>query len=131
MENALELLKLAAHVIETPGDFTAEELQEAKNSIGAFLANQESEKVRYYLGKLSIRIGEYENELPVRFMTDGEPDKYLDIVASRFYNEQGGDEDEGGYLFDGGCIRVTPGLCREITKDYYIQSYALGAITAV
>ncbi|MDK9702407.1 MAG: hypothetical protein OEL20_04655 [Sulfuritalea sp.] len=40
--DALQLLKLAAHLLETPEDFTAEEATQAKQDIGAFLAEQES-----------------------------------------------------------------------------------------
>lgn len=39
--NVLELLQLAAHIIETPGDFTGEEIAQAKSEIGEFLAAQE------------------------------------------------------------------------------------------
>lgn len=87
--------------------------------------------VKYFIGKLHERNGEYEYVHTLRFMTNGNPGKYLDDIASRFYDEDGGDEEDGSYSFNLGCIIVTPGICREITKDFYVQCYELGAITGV
>lgn len=39
---ALELLALAAHALETPGDFTPEEMENVKGDVGAFLAGIEA-----------------------------------------------------------------------------------------
>lgn len=38
---SVELLKTATHALETPGDFTAEELELLKGDLGRFLAHQE------------------------------------------------------------------------------------------
>lgn len=41
--NALDYLKLAAHALETPGDFTEDELRQARADIGLFLSQQENQ----------------------------------------------------------------------------------------
>lgn len=54
---AVELLKMAAHALETPGDFTPEEMQtQVIGDIGAFLAKLEDEDARlnYHLSFNSV-----------------------------------------------------------------------------
>lgn len=96
-----------------------------------WLQPQIAHSLKYFLGKLHETRGESEFVHTLRFMTDGDPDKYLDDVASRFYDDDGGDEEDGGYSFDGGGIVIKPGVCREIPKDFYIQCHEYGAVTGV
>jgi hypothetical protein len=82
--------------------------------------------VKFYIGKLHERNGEHEYVHTLRFMTNDDPDKYLDFIASRLYHEDGGEEDGESYSFEGGCIAVTPRICREITKEFFVQCHEYG-----
>ncbi len=85
---------------------------------------------KHYIGKLKERNGEQEYTHTVRFMTDGDPDAYLDDVASRFYDAEG-DEDDGAYWHQDGTVLVSADTCREIPKDFYDQCHEFGAVQSV
>lgn len=75
---------------------------------------------RYFIGKLMERNGEQEYRHTVCFMAC-DPVRYLDDVASRFHDKEGGVESENGYLFHGGALCVRPWVYQEIDKAMYIS----------
>lgn len=85
--------------------------------------------VKYFIGKLKERNGEQEYTHTVRFMTNGDPNEYLDNVASRFYDAEGADED-GAYWHLQGTVLVAADVCREIPQEFYAQCHEFGAVEA-
>lgn len=63
---SMKLLKEAAHILETPGDFNEEERQNTVNDISLFLADQERRSA--------------EDQPGVKVSTDGEHWEYTDNV---------------------------------------------------
>ena len=72
----------------------------------------------HYIGKLRVRSGDCETTTVFRFTTTGNPDNYVNRVAKTWYG--GKAENDGGiYLFDAGCIAVTPESAHAVPKDVY------------
>ena len=87
-------------------------------------ANTKSEK--YYFAKLQERNGEYLYTHPMLFRTDSNPETYLTEIASRFYDNKGGEKKDDGYYFFAGGIFVKPDNCQEISEQFYRQCQELG-----
>ena len=78
-------------------------------------------KKKFYVGCLKERNGEREYEHQFRFSTSGKPERYMDRIASRFYDEERGKKDGDGYYFDGGCLYIEPRSYREVDADFYVK----------
>ncbi len=80
-----------------------------------------SKNVKYYIGNIEVRNGEYEYSTTTRFKTKGDPYRYLRKVASTWYGEKGELQDakDGAYYFHAGCVCVWEGQCQELTKEVY------------
>jgi hypothetical protein len=73
--------------------------------------------MKYYIGEIATFIGERRLDTTIRFETDGDPDDYLDKLASMFWGEDGGTQD-GGY-WDFGDVSTAAGMLREVSKEVY------------
>lgn len=76
--------------------------------------------MKYYIGKLEERNGEYEYEHPILVQMDDDldPMEWLENYAHEFY----GDDTEpldGGYYFFGGGIFVSAAGVQEMTEEEY------------
>lgn len=74
--------------------------------------------IKYYIGQLNIRHGEYEFTKTFKFFTDAEPNEYMDMQAKTWYGERDDDE-EDAYFFDCGNICTTVDGYQEITQEIY------------
>jgi hypothetical protein len=73
--------------------------------------------MKYYLGTLDIRIGEYGVDTSIKFSTDGDPDKTHHAIAKTFWGKS--EEDDETYYFDGGQIAVEVGARVEVSRDVF------------
>lgn len=80
---------------------------------------------KYYVGKLKERNGEQEYTHVVRFVTDDDPDFYLEQIASSFYDAEG-DEDDGAYWHLDGTVLVAVAGYSKVTKPFYLKCQELG-----
>ena len=73
--------------------------------------------MKYYIGKIHERNGEFEYTTKYLFDTDGKPDEYSNNVAMewRCVDEDNWDEDHKGYWCDG--TLIFDGGSKEISKD--------------
>lgn len=80
-----------------------------------------TENVKYYIGNIEVRNGEYEYSSTVRFKTKGSPYRHLRKVASTWYGEKGKLQygKDGAYYFHAGCVCVWEGECQELTREVY------------
>jgi len=89
------------------------------NQIQPEPAAEEQKAPRYFIGQLEERNGEYLYTHTRRFLAD-DPVKYLDTIASRFYENDSGDQQGDGYYFHAGSVFVKPGTFQEITKEMFV-----------
>lgn len=78
-----------------------------------------AKKQKFYIGQINTRNGEYEYETTVKFRTGGSPDRYLRRIASTFYDDEGGelqDGKDGAYYFNGGEVACSEGDNQEISE---------------
>lgn len=110
--------KLAIDIVQSfyTAEFCAAEALRMSQQSEAGSATQP----RYFIGKLMERNGEQEYCHTVRFMAV-DPVRYLDDVASRFHDENGGDDSEHGYLFHGGSLCVRAWNHQQIDKAMYVS----------
>ena len=75
--------------------------------------------MKYYVGKIVDRMGEYEWETTIRFCTDRNPEAYLDILAMGWRLEDAEwSEEYGGYDHGDGIV-VTAGQWKEVSQSTY------------
>lgn len=99
-------------VIIRAGTMTVEEIEQVAN------------QPKHYIGKLKETNGELEYTHVFRFLAD-DPTLFLDGIASRFYDEDGGDQDGESYSFKGGALVVRPAGYQEIPRDLYTQLHGI------
>jgi hypothetical protein len=77
--------------------------------------------IKYYIGYIEVRNGEYEYSATIRFKTKSDPYRYLRKVASTWYGEEGKlqDVEDGAYYFHAGCVCAEEGRCQELTQEVY------------
>ncbi|MYM92365.1 hypothetical protein [Duganella vulcania] len=85
---------------------------------------QAASQPTHYIGKLKERNGEQEYIHLFRFVAD-DPVRFIDNIASRFYDEDGGEQDGDGYAFESGAMVVTPAGYQEISRDLYVQLHGI------
>jgi len=73
--------------------------------------------MKYYLGTLGIRIGEYGVDTSIKFATDKEPDKIHSRIAKTFWGKS--QEDDDVYYFDGGQVAVYVGDRVEVSREVF------------
>ena len=73
--------------------------------------------MRYWFLKLEVRAGEYEVTTSSVHKTNRKEEFDSEDYAQNFWNE--GEEQDGTYFFDCGCIAVSVWDCKEITKKEY------------
>lgn len=73
--------------------------------------------MKYYLGTLNIRIGEYGVDTSIKFATAGDPDKLHHKIAKTFWGKS--EEDDETYYFDGGQIAVEVGDRVEVSREVF------------
>ena len=80
-----------------------------------------SKNVKYYIGNIEVRNGEYEYSSTVRFKTKGSPYHHLRKIASTWYGEKSKLQDSkvGAYYFQAGWVCVWEGECQELTREVY------------
>lgn len=74
--------------------------------------------MKYYLGSLEIRIGEYEVNTSIRFETDGNEGEYHHKIAQNFWGDCY-EIDDGVYYFNGGEIAINIGDRVEVSKELF------------
>lgn len=55
--------------------------------------------MKYYIGEIDTYVGESEHCTTIRFKTEGDPNDYLDNVASDFWGCEGEADENGMYDF--------------------------------
>ena len=55
--------------------------------------------MKYYIGEIDTYVGESEYCTTIRFKTAGDPNDYLDNVASDFWGDEGEADENGMYDF--------------------------------
>ena len=73
--------------------------------------------MKYYLGTLNIRIGEYEVDTSIRFATNGEPSEIHHDIAKTFWGRSR--EDDETYYFFGDEIAIEVGDRVEVSKEVF------------
>lgn len=80
---------------------------------------------KYYIGKLKEHNGEQEYTHIVRFITDDDPEYYLEQIAACFYDAEG-DEEDGAYWQLEGTVLVSAAGYSKVTKSFYLKCQELG-----
>lgn len=75
--------------------------------------------MKYYLGVLNIRIGEYGVDTSIRFAVDetNDPDAIHHHIAKTFWGKS--QEDDETYYFDGGQVAVEVGDRVEVSREVF------------
>lgn len=74
--------------------------------------------MKYFIGTIDERNGEYEYTHIIKFKTDDKPDSVLEDIARTWYAD---DPDEEGscYFFNCGEVATSAGGFEEVTKEIY------------
>jgi len=73
--------------------------------------------MKYYIGEIDTYVGESEYCTTIRFKTEGDPNDYLDNIASDFWGG-GGEADENG-MYDFGDKSSGGGRWQEVDASTY------------
>ena len=73
--------------------------------------------MKFYIGEIETYFGESQVSTTIRFKTDGNPDDYLDNLASDFWGEA--NEPEDGELYDFGDKATCGGKWQRINGHIY------------
>jgi len=76
--------------------------------------------MKYYIGDIEDKIGEYEFSTTIRFKTDRDPEEYLDSIAKTWYSTEYTEEEEGYYSHSGDTIS-SAGTWQELDEGVYNQ----------
>lgn len=76
--------------------------------------------MKYYIGQIDERLGEYEGSSIIRFNTDGCPSEYLDNLARIWYDEENdGSEKLNEWYWHNGEVICRGGSWQEVTEELY------------
>lgn len=81
----------------------------------------EAPKAKFYIGRLKETNGEHGYDHQFRFTTADDPSEYMDSVASRFYDDDGGRKAGDGYYFNDGALFVEAKSCTEVDAKTYAK----------
>ena len=76
--------------------------------------------MKFYIGKIEQRHGEYEFTAVIKFKTVDFPDVCLDSIIKDWFGER--DEEsisDNGYTFHGGQIFIEAGAIQEVSESVY------------
>ena len=73
--------------------------------------------MKHYIGEIENYFGEAEVSSVIRFKTAGNPEEYLEDIASEFWGSAVGDNDSG--LYDFGHVSSGSGRYQEVTKEVF------------
>lgn len=74
--------------------------------------------MKHYIGEIETYFGESEATTTIKFKTDGNPEDYLDKIASTFWG-QDAEADEISNFYDFGDKSTCSGRLQEISKELY------------
>jgi hypothetical protein len=76
--------------------------------------------MKYYIGEIDNCFGESEVSSVIKFKTAGDPEHYLDDIASKFWGD-GEDmtEDTDSGLYDFGHVTSGSGRYQQVTKEVF------------
>jgi hypothetical protein len=72
--------------------------------------------MNYYIGEIETYFGESEVSTTIKFKTEGDPDEYLDGIASHFWGDA---HDEDGGLHDFGDRSACGGRWQKVSQEIY------------
>jgi len=74
--------------------------------------------MNYYIGEIETYFGESEVSTTIKFKTEGDPDEYLDRLASMFWGSEVDQEDDSS-LYDFGDKSTCGGRWQEVNQEIY------------
>ena len=75
--------------------------------------------MKYLIGDIKERIGDYEFITSFRFQTDKDPSERHQEIAKTWRNEEGDSWDDNDNCYYSDCIAISTGKLTEINKEVY------------
>tara|TARA_R110000851_G_scaffold287513_3_gene441523 strand:+ start:2297 stop:2575 length:279 start_codon:yes stop_codon:yes gene_type:complete len=83
--------------------------------------------MKHYIGQIETRNGDYQDTCTIRFVTDKDPEEFLDTIAMRWYDDEndGADKIDDWYWHNGEVV-VRGGAWETVdAKTYEAMPYFL------